>query len=73
MKTKFSIKGLDCPNCAAKLEGMLAKLEGVGSAKINFLTEKVTVESDLSADVLLAAVRETALSFSKKLTVEPLA
>ena len=70
MKTKFSIKGLDCPNCAAKLEGMLAKCDGITSAKINFLTEKITVESELSADELLAAVRGTALSFSKKLTVE---
>jgi Cd2+/Zn2+-exporting ATPase len=72
MKTKFSIKGLDCPNCAAKLEGMLARLDGIDSAKINFLTEKITVESALDADELLEAVRETAHSFSKKLTVEAL-
>lgn len=70
MKTKFRIKGLDCPNCAAKLEGMIAKLEGIDSAKINFLTEKITVESELSGEALLPAVVETALQFSKKLTVE---
>ena len=63
MKTKFRIKGLDCPNCAAKLEG-------IESAKINFLTEKITVESELSGEALLPAVLETALQFSKKLTVE---
>lgn len=72
MKSKFSIKGLDCPNCAAKLEGMLAKLDGVDSAKINFLTEKITIESELSAEALLEAVRKTALAFSKRLTVEAL-
>ena len=70
MKTKFSIKGLDCPNCAAKLEGMLAKLDGVDSAKINFLTEKITLESEMTGEMLLPSVRETALAFSKKLTVE---
>ena len=70
MKTKFRIKGLDCPNCAAKLEGMIAKLEGIESAKINFLTEKITVESELSGEALLPALLETALQFSKKLTVE---
>lgn len=70
MKTKFRIKGLDCPNCAAKLEGMIAKLEGIESAKINFLTEKITVESELSAEALLPLILETALQFSKKLTVE---
>lgn len=72
MKTKYSITGLDCPNCAAKLEGMIARLDGVESAKINFLTEKVTVESSLAADALLAAVREAAASFSKKVSVSPL-
>lgn len=72
MKSKFSIKGLDCPNCAAKLEGMLAKLDGVNSAKINFLTEKITIESELDAEELLLALRKTALAFSKRLTVEAL-
>ena len=72
MKTKYSVKGLDCPNCAAKLEGMIAKVEGIDSAKINFLSEKLTVESDLPAAELLAAVRETAKAFSAKVKIEEL-
>ena len=72
MKSNYSIKGLDSPNCAAKLEGMLAKLEGVDSATINFLTEKITLESELGAEELLEAVRKTALAFSKRLAVEAL-
>ena len=72
MKSKFSIKGLDCPNCAAKLESMIERLDGVDSAKINFLTEKITIESELDAEELLVALRKTALAFSKRLTVEAL-
>ena len=72
MKTKYSVNGLDCPNCAAKLEGMLAKVEGIDSAKINFLSEKITVESSLPEDVLLARVSETAKAFSPKVTVAKL-
>ena len=72
MKTKYSVKGLDCPNCAAKLEGMIAKVEGIDSAKINFLSEKLTVESGLPAADLLAAVRETAKAFSAKVKIEEL-
>ena len=72
MKTKYSVNGLDCPNCAAKLEGMLAKVEGIDSAKINFLSEKITVESSLPEDVLLARVSETAKAFSSKVTVAKL-
>ena len=72
MKTKYSVVGLDCPNCAAKLEGMLQKTEGIDSAKINFLSEKLTVESSLSSEELLAAVRRTAQAFSSKVKIEEL-
>ena len=47
MKYKFTITGLDCPNCAAKLAANMQKLDGIESAKINFLTEKLTVETSL--------------------------
>ena len=72
MKTKFSVTGLDCPNCAAKLEGMIGKTAGVDSAKINFLSEKLTVESELPAAELLAAIRETAKAFSAKVKIDEL-
>ena len=70
MKLKFSITGLDCPNCAAKLSAMLEKEEGIDSAKINFLTEKVTVETALTESDALALVRATAARFSKSVVIE---
>ena len=63
MKLKFGITGLDCPNCAAKLSAMIEKEEGIESAKINFLTEKVTVETSLSEAEALALVKATAAKF----------
>lgn len=70
MKLKFGITGLDCPNCAAKLSAMIEKEEGIESAKINFLTEKVTVETSLSEADALALVTETAAKFSKNVVIE---
>ena len=70
MKLKFGITGLDCPNCAAKLSVMIEKEEGIESAKINFLTEKVTVETSLSEADALALVKETAAKFSKDVVIE---
>ncbi len=70
MKLKFSITGLDCPNCSAKLSAMLEKEEGIDSAKINFLTEKVTVETALAESDALALVRATAAKFSKSVVIE---
>ena len=70
MKIKYIITGLDCPNCAAKLAAMLEKEDGIESAKINFLTEKVTVETSLENDAALALVKATAEKFSKSVVIE---
>ena len=70
MKFKFSVTGLDCPNCAAKLASMIEAKEGIESAKINFLTEKLTVESTLDEGELFSLVTSVAKAFSKSAKVE---
>ena len=69
MKMRFEITGLDCPNCAAKLAGMMEKCEGIDSAKINFLTEKLTVESELDTEAVLAKARAVAKAFSRDVEI----
>jgi hypothetical protein len=49
---------------------MLEKEEGIESAKINFLTEKVTVETSLDEAAALALVQATAAKFSKNVVIE---
>lgn len=46
MKSKFKIKGLDCANCASILERAIQKLDGVESANISFMTQKMELEYD---------------------------
>ena len=46
MNMKFKIKGLDCANCAAELERAIQKDEGVTSASISFMSERIDLESD---------------------------
>ncbi len=70
MKTKYTITGLDCPNCAAKLASMIEKDERIESAKINFLTEKLTVESSLSSEELYEKVTKIGKSFSKSIKIK---
>ena len=70
MKTKFNVIGLDCPNCAAKLAAMIEGKDGIESAKINFLTERLTVESSLEESALYQLVSDTAKAFSKSIKVE---
>ena len=44
MKKKYKIEGLDCANCAAKIEEAISKLDGVNSVRVSFLSEKVKIE-----------------------------
>ena len=46
MECKFKIKGLDCANCAAKLERTINKIKGVEKATISFMSEKMSIELD---------------------------
>ena len=70
MKHKFTFTGVDCPVCASKLATMISEREGIDDAKINFLTEKLTVESELDTDAVYALVCGAAREFSKDVVIE---
>jgi Cd2+/Zn2+-exporting ATPase len=40
------LEGLDCANCAAKIERGVNEIDGVSSAKLNFITKVLTIESN---------------------------
>lgn len=46
MNSKFKVNGLDCTNCAAELERAIQKIEGVESANISFITERMELKYD---------------------------
>lgn len=55
MKKKFKMIDLDCANCAAKMEAAINKIDGVESAVISFMTQKLTIEADESRfDAIMA-------------------
>lgn len=70
MKLKYDIIGLDCPNCAAKLAANMEKREGIESAKINFLTEKLTVETTLDENAAYAILEAEAKAFSRDIKIK---
>ena len=54
MKKVFKLQDLDCANCAAKMEKAIAAMPGVISVRVNFLTQKLTLEaSDADFDRLV--------------------
>lgn len=57
MRKVFKLDEIDCAVCAGKLEDAIKKLDGVEDAKINFLTQKLTlVADDTDFDTVLDAV-----------------
>ena len=61
MKKVFRLTGLDCPNCAMKLEKKLNGVKGVNSAQVNFMAMRLTLDiDDDKFDAVLEEVRKQA-------------
>jgi hypothetical protein len=48
----------------------MSNIDGIVSAKINFLTEKLTVETELEEQSAYKALSATAKAFSRDITIE---
>lgn len=46
MKRAFRLEGLDCADCAAKMENAIGRIDGVKSATVNFITTRLVIEAD---------------------------
>ena len=46
MKKNFKLEGLDCANCAAKIEKNVKKLDSVKDATVSFFAQKLVLEAD---------------------------
>lgn len=51
MKYRFKLNGLDCPNCANKIEVKLNNDKNIRNASVNFSKLTVSLETDLKSDV----------------------
>ncbi len=57
MKKRFKLEGLECANCAAKMERAINELDGVKEATVNFMTQKLVIEGE---DEKMPTIREEA-------------
>ena len=66
MKKTFELEDLDCAHCAQKMQDAIAKIDGVDSVIVNFLSQKMTLEA---ADEKFDDILKQAIKTIKK--VEP--
>ncbi|MFR1565876.1 MAG: cation transporter [Christensenellales bacterium] len=59
MKKIFRVTGLDCPNCAAKMQRGIEKLDGVNEVTVDFIGQKIVLDAEEAdfADVIDRMVR----------------
>lgn len=70
MKKTMKLQNLDCANCAAKIENAVSKLDGVDNVKVNFMWQKMTLETpDDQFDTVLESVKKTAKKIEPDLVI----
>ena len=71
MNNKFKIKGLDCANCASGLERAIQKIEGIKSANISFMAERMELEYDENnEDEIIKKVKKVIKREEPDVTIE---
>lgn len=66
MKKVFVLNDLDCANCAAKMEDAISKIDGVNSASVSFMSQKLTLDAD---DMKFDEILKKAVKICRK--IEP--
>ncbi|WP_423253626.1 heavy metal translocating P-type ATPase [Melissococcus plutonius] len=46
MRKIYRLEGLDCANCAMKIENAIQKVQGINHASVDFLSTKLTIETE---------------------------
>lgn len=64
MEKTYKIE-VDCANCAAKVEQAVKKVSGVKDATVNFMTQKLLIDFDDTADI--DAVMKAVYKSAKKI------
>lgn len=71
MKKIYLLKGLDCANCASKIEEKLKKMDGIRKVTVDFMNQKLILEfsSDMEGN-LFSKVKEVIKSLDSDITME---
>ena len=71
MKKTYLIEDLCCANCANKMETAIQKLDGVTSANLNFIAQKLFVEfEDRIADSITDSITKIAKKVESDISIE---
>ena len=55
---QYTVTGMSCAACSARVEKAVSKLEGVTSCSVSLLTNSMGVEGTASPEAVIAAVEQ---------------
>ena len=67
MKKIYSIEGIDCANCAAKIEDKINRIKNIEEANLNFMMGKLSIEFKVSTDEDVEEIMDEVRKLVKKL------
>ena len=65
MEHIFILKGLDCPNCSAKIEKEVGELAGVQLSSMNLMKQTLTVQAEASEPICLIPSQPSSIVTSR--------
>ena len=69
MKKALRLQGLDCANCAAKIERDVSRLDGVKKASVSILTERMVIEAEDNMDQIVSEAKKIVLKYEPEVKV----
>ena len=63
---QYTVTGMSCAACSARVEKAVSKLPGVTSCSVSLLTNSMGVEGTAAADAVIRAVQEAGYGASRK-------
>lgn len=69
MKKVYDLEDLDCAVCAAKIEAAVKEVEGVDKVSVNFMTQKMTIETNQNINELMKKVVKVVAKIEPDCTV----
>ena len=67
MKKVYSIEGIDCANCAAKIEDKINKIKEIEEVNLNFMMAKLSIEFKVSTEEEVEEVMQEVRKIVKKM------
>lgn len=64
---QYSVTGMNCAACAARIEKSVSKIQGVNSCSVSLLTNSLAVEGTASSQEIIDAVKNAGYGASEKI------